>query len=75
MERTGPLANQVKDSMFGSMEKLADEVAGFANQENMSEVDLIKFQMAASRFNTLTTLTTNLVKELTEGEKAIAQKM
>jgi len=72
---TGPLANKVKDSMFNSMNKLADEVAKYANQENLSEVDLIKFQMAASRFNTMTTLTTNLVKELTEGEKSIAQKM
>lgn len=75
MSTTGPLANNVKSSMFESMDKLAGDVAQYANQQNLSEVDLIKFQMAASRYNTMTTLTTNLVKELTEGEKAIAQKM
>lgn len=75
MSTQGPLADKVKESMFGSMDKMSQEVAAFANQSEYSEVDLIKFNMAASRYNMVTQLTSNLVKELTESEKQVAQKM
>jgi hypothetical protein len=72
---TDPLADRVKGSMFNSVDKLSQEVAAFANKDQLSEVDMIKFNMAASRYSMMTNLTSNLVKELTEAEKQIAQKM
>jgi len=72
---TDPLANQVKGSLFNTMDKMGQEVAAFANKDQLSEMDMIKFNMAASRYSMVTNLTTNLVKELTENEKQIAQKM
>lgn len=71
----GPPANQLNGNMFGSMGNMADEIAKFANQHSLSEADLIKFNMAASRYNLISQLTSELVKELTDGEKAIAQKL
>ena len=70
-----PLADGVQKSLFGTMDKYAEDVAMYANKELLSEQDLIKFQMASSRFNMITQLATNLVKGLTDSEKAIAQKM
>jgi hypothetical protein len=75
MSSTDPLANQVKGSMFNTMDKMGQEVAAFANKDQLSEMDMIKFNMAASRYSMVTNLTSNLVKELTEAEKQIAQKM
>ena len=72
---TDPLTDRVKGSLFNTMDKMGQEVAAFANKEQLSEMDMIKFNMAASRYSMVTNLTTNLVKERTENEKQIAQKM
>jgi hypothetical protein len=71
---TGPLADQIRDSMFNSTVSAAD-VAAFANNQDLSEIDMIKFNMAASRYNMITNLTSNLVKDLTDNEKWIAARM
>jgi hypothetical protein len=71
----GPLTDQVFGSLKSSMDKNAAEVAKFASKEELSEQDLIKFQMASSRYSTVVQMCTNLVKTLTENEKTIAQRM
>jgi hypothetical protein len=75
MAVTGPLADQLKGSMFNAMDSAGAEVAQYSGKTNLSEIDMIKFNMAASRYNMMTNLTSSLVKDLTEGEKQIAQKM
>ncbi len=41
----------------------------------MSEVEMMRFNVAVSRFNTVITLASAIYKNLCDGEKAIAQKM
>jgi hypothetical protein len=71
----GPLADRVQDSLLSNMNKQAEEVAKYANKAELSEQDLIKFQMVSSRYSMVSQMTTNLLKNLTDAEKNIAGRM
>lgn len=71
----GPLADRMSEAMFKAMNSAAEQVAEFGNKDKLSESDMIKFNMAASRYTMITNLTANLAKNLTECEKQIAQRM
>ena len=72
---SGPLADRVQDSLLSNMNKQAEEVAKYANKAELSEQDLIKFQMVSSRYSMVSQMTTNLLKNLTDAEKNIAGRM
>ena len=72
---SGPMADNVKGNLFSSIDKYGKDVKMYSSKGELDEQDLIKFQMASARFNMIVQLTSNLVKEMTDTEKAIAQKM
>lgn len=69
------ITSNVSESLFKTIDSKSNEVSKFANKENLSESDMIKFNMAASKYSMMVTLTSNLVKNLTDTEKQVANKM
>lgn len=62
-------------NMFATIQSKSDEVAQFANKTSLSETEMIQFNMAASRYSNMVSLASNLVKNLTDTEKQVANKM
>lgn len=83
IDRNNAMADQMKGTMFNAMDGASAEVAKWSDKAeqmqkdgtSLSETDMMQFNMAVARYNTMTTLTSSLVKNLTEGEKGIASKM
>lgn len=46
-----------------------------AKTGTLSEVDMIEFNMAASRYSTMVSMGSGLIKNLTDTEKQVANKM
>lgn len=69
------MSNSVSNSLFSTIQAKSNDVAEFSKKENLSETDMIKFNMAASKYQMMVSLTANLVKNLTETEKQVANKM
>lgn len=69
------MSNSVSNSLFSTIQAKSNDVAEFSQKENLSETDMIKFNMAASKYQMMVSLTANLVKNLTETEKQVANKM
>lgn len=73
----------VKPNLDVALKTAVDEVdalilqmdAAAADASGMSEVEMMAFNVAVSRFNTLVTLMSGVYKNLCDGEKTIAQKM
>ncbi len=63
------------NSMTGSIEDLSAEIAAFSSKENLSETDMIEFNMLATEYSTMMSLASGLIKTLTEAEQSVAQKM
>ncbi len=69
------LVNNSINSMGGSIASAADEVAKYAAKEDLSDQEMIEFNAAASKYSMLMSLTSRLIKTLTDAEQAVAQKM
>ncbi len=69
------IAKSALDSMGKSIDKLSEQLATFASKDNLSETDMIQFNMQASEYSTMMSLTSGLIKTLTEAEQSVAQKM
>ncbi len=52
-----------------------DKYKDLATKGALSEVDMIEFNMAASRYSTMVSLASGLIKNLTDTEKQVANKM
>ncbi len=63
------------ESMTKSIERVAEEIAAFAASDSLEEEDMIKFNMLASQYSVMMSLTSGLVKTLTDAEQSVAQKM
>ena len=59
----------------GSVKTAKKELDAFATMESMDELDMIKYNMAASRYSTMVSLGSGLVKNLSDTEKQVANKM
>ena len=69
------IAKSALGSMGKSIDKLSEQLATFASKDNLSETDMIQFNMQASEYSTMMSLTSGLIKTLTEAEQSVAQKM
>lgn len=69
------MSNSVSNSLFSTIQAKGNDVAEFSKKDNLSETDMIKFNMSASKYQMMVSLTANLVKNLTETEKQVANKM
>ncbi len=69
------LANSALDSMTGSINDLSTQIAEFSNKSELSETDMIEFNMLATEYSTMMSLASGLIKKLTEAEESVAQKM
>ncbi|WP_290922184.1 hypothetical protein [Halodesulfovibrio sp.] len=69
------MSNSISNSLFSTIKAKSNDVAEFSKKENLSETDMIKFNMSASKYQMMVSLTANLVKNLTETEKQVANKM
>lgn len=69
------LTDKMTNSLIDSVNSRMSDVEKFANKTNLSETDMIKFNLAASKYSMMVTLTSNLVKNLTDTEKQVASKM
>lgn len=75
---TTPLANTSYDAMSTTLDKMAKTVEDFANRgpdNPLTETDMIKFNMEASRYSSMVSMASGLVKNLTDTEKQVANKM
>lgn len=75
-----PMITIVKPKLDDGLELAVNEINTLLGQlstdgEEMSEVEMMAFNVAVSRFNTLVTLMSGVYKNLCDGEKTIAQKM
>ena len=52
-----------------------NELDKFKNMEKMSETDMIEYNMAASKYSTMVSLASGLIKNLSDTEKQVANKM
>ncbi len=69
------IARSAFDSMSGSIEDLSAQIATFASKDQLSETDMIEFNMLAAEYSTMMSLASGLVKTLTDAEQSVAQKM
>lgn len=67
------LMNNIQNSMFSSLQTDQSQIAQMSNKKNLSDQDMIKFQMDASRYSTELSMTSNLLKTLSDNQKSIAQ--
>ncbi len=69
------LANSALNSMTGSIDDISSQIAEFSNKSDLSEADMIEFNMLATEYSTMMSLASGLIKKLTEAEEGVAQKM
>lgn len=76
------MANTIANTSYDAMEKtlgnMSQEIEKFASRgadDPLSETDMIKFNMVASRYSSMVNLTSGLIKNLTDTEKQVANKM
>ncbi len=62
-------------SAIKTTQKTISDFEKKAKSGSMSEVDMIEFNMAASRYSTMVSLSSGLIKNLTDTEKQVANKM
>ena len=51
------------------------EVDKFAGKTDLTEVEMIEYNLAASKYSTMVSLASGLVKNLSDTEKQVANKM
>ncbi len=62
-------------SMTSSIDSLSAEIAAFASKDELSEADMLEFNMLASEYSMMMSLASGLIKTLTDAEQSVAQKM
>jgi hypothetical protein len=75
---TNVYATDAFKSVTTSVQTAQGVIDGFKDKAAsgpLSELDMIEYNMAASRYSTLVSLGSGLVKNLTDTEKQVANKM
>lgn len=74
--------NVYADTSFTSVNKTianaklhVDDFAAKATLGTLTEADMIQYNMAASRYSTMVSMGSGLIKTLTDTEKQVANKM
>lgn len=63
------------DASFSSMNSLLGQLTSGTDAADISEIDMMRLNVAVSKFNTMVNLASGIFKNLCDGEKVIAQKM
>lgn len=69
------VAQKALDSMSTSITGMSDQIAEYANKTELSEQDMLQFNLLASEYSTMMSLASGLIKTLTDAEQSVAQKM
>lgn len=69
------IAHNALNSMSGSITDMSNEIAAYANKDQLSEQDMLEFNLLASEYSTMMSLASGLIKTLTDAEQSVAQKM
>lgn len=69
------IAHTALNSMSGSITDMSNEIAAFANKDQLSEQDMLEFNLLASEYSTMMSMASGLIKTLTDAEQSVAQKM
>lgn len=59
----------------GNIASAKAELNAFKEKTDLTEVDMIDYNMAASKYSTMVSLASGLIKNLTDTEKQVANKM
>lgn len=73
-----PYANSSFDAASAAIKNAQTDIDTFTNKAKtgaLSEVEMIEFNMAASRYSTMVSMASGLIKNLTDTEKQVANKM
>ena len=70
-----PFSNDSYVNVEKSVLTAKKELEEFEKMDKMSELDMIRYNMAASKYSTMVSLASGLVKNLSDTEKQVANKM
>lgn len=76
--KSGAYADTAFKSVTTSITATQKDITTFQTKAaagTLSEVDMIEFNMAASRYSTMVSMGSGLIKNLTDTEKQVANKM
>ncbi|MDL2290703.1 hypothetical protein LJC09_01180 [Desulfovibrio sp. OttesenSCG-928-F20] len=63
------------DATAGAIGTAKDNLDVFTGKTELSEVEMIQYNLAASKYSTMVSLSSGLVKNISDTEKQVANKM
>lgn len=63
------------DATAAAIETAKSKLDDFTKMENMDEMSMIEYNLAASKYSTMVSLSSGLVKNISDTEKQVANKM
>lgn len=68
-------SNKAMTDSAAAITKAREELDAFTTKTDMDEMTMIEYNLAASKYSTMVSLSSGLVKNISDTEKQVANKM
>ncbi len=68
-------SNTAMEAAFNGIKATKTELEKYNSQTSLTETDMIKYNLAVSQYSTMVSLASGLVKNISDTEKQVANKM